>query len=165
GATRRGELASALREAIATETEPDPSFASLPSPATLAIEARPRVKPRRVARLRAVRLARVAAALGALAVGAFLTDYAYALFAKPLGVGTTKQVATARPAVGVIVDAPSGAVRAAPASAPPILVRGDLVEVDLTGDAGRQEAVTDLSTDLTTSGLHGVTVTSLMGSA
>ena len=64
------------------DPEPDPSFAALPSPATLAIEARPRVKPRRVARMRAGRCAR-GIATAALRVGAFLTDYAYPLFAKP----------------------------------------------------------------------------------
>jgi UDP-glucose 4-epimerase len=262
-ATSRAELAGALREAVATAVEPDLSFASLPSPATLAIEARPRVKPRRMARLRAVRLARVAAVTAAIAVGAFLTDYAYALFAKPLGVATTKQVSTARPEVGVIVDAPagavaslsrelhrdgvtasfavseapsrhalavvrtngdeaipilnggglfhslgtkgrlieaarqlglgdhfvyqpasdgitlsqallarsaggspvSGAVHATPTTSQPSLDRGDLVEVDLSGAASRQDAVTALSTDLASSGLRGVTVTSLMGSA
>jgi hypothetical protein len=260
-ARSRGELASALREAVASRPEPDLSFASLPSPATLAIEAQPRVKPRRVARLRAVRLARVGVATAAIAVGAFLTDYAYALLAKPLGVATTKQVATAQPKVGVIVDAPagavaslahqlrrdgvrasfavsespgahaltilrsngdeaipvldggglfhslgtkgrlataahqlglgshfvyepsadgitlsqallarsaggepvSGAVRAAPSATPPTLVRGDLVEVDLSGEANPSEAVSALSMDLASNGLHGVTVSSLMG--
>jgi UDP-glucose 4-epimerase len=261
-ATSRGDLAAALREAVAADVEPDLAFASLPSPATLAIEARPRVKPRRVARLRAVRLARVATVTAVLAVGAFLTDYAYALLAKPLGVATTKQVSTARPEVGVIVDAPAGAVaslarqlhrdgvsasfavseaptahalsvvrtngdeaipiltggglfhslgtkgrltdaarqlglgdhfvyqpakdgitlsqallarsaggspvagavNATPASTPPTLARGDLVEVDLTGSMSRQDAVTALSTDLASNGLRGVRVTSLMGS-
>jgi hypothetical protein len=109
-ATSRGELAGALREAIASHPEPDLSFASLPSPATLAIDSRPRVRPRRVARIRAVQFARVAAAAAALAVGAFLTDYAYALLAKPLGVATTKSVSTAEPEVGVIIDAPPSAV-------------------------------------------------------
>ena len=54
-ATSRGDLAAALREALAEHPEPDQSFASLPSPATLAIEARPRVKPLPIARLRATR--------------------------------------------------------------------------------------------------------------
>jgi hypothetical protein len=111
-ATSRGELASALREAVAADPEPDPAFAKLPSPATLAIDARPRVRRRRVARIRAVRLARVAAATAAVAVGAMLTDYAYALFAKPLGVATIKEVSTGEPEVGVIVDAPPRAVAA-----------------------------------------------------
>ncbi len=261
-ATSRGELARALREAVASDPEPDLSFANLPSPATLAIEARPRVKPRRVARIRAVRLARVGIATAALAVGAFLTDYAYALLAKPLGVATTKQISTAQPEVGVIVDAPadsvaalarqlrrdgvtasfavsatpsehaltvlhsegdeaipvldggglfhslgtkgrlsnaahelglgdhfvyqpsadgitlsqallarsaggqpvSGAVHAAPTATPPTLAKGDLVEVDLSGDSDPSETVTALSNDLASNGLSGVTVTSLMGS-
>jgi hypothetical protein len=261
-ATSRGELAGALRGAMASAVEPDPAFATLPSPATLSIEARPRVKPRRVARLRAVRVARVAAATAALAVGAFLTDYAYALLAKPLGVATTKQVATAQPEVGVIVDAPAGsiaslarqlrrdgvnasfavadapgthaltvvhasgdeaipllrggglfhslgtkgrlaktaatlglgdhfvyqpssdgitlsqallarsagglpvagAVHAAPAAAPPAIARGDLVEVDMTSGAQRPAAVEALTEDLASSGLRGVTVSSLMAS-
>jgi UDP-glucose 4-epimerase len=109
-ATSRGDLASTLREAVASDPEPDPAFAKLASPATLAIEARPRVKPRRIARLRAVKLARVATAAAVLAIGAFLTDYAYALFAKPLGVATTRQVSTAQPKVGVIIDAPADSV-------------------------------------------------------
>jgi UDP-glucose 4-epimerase len=261
-ATSRGELASALREAVAAEVEPDPAFASLPSPATLAIEAHPRVKPRRVARLRAVRLARVATATAALAVGAFLTDYAYALLAKPLGVATTKEVSTARPEVGILVDAPpgsvtaiarelrrdgvratfavaetpstralavlhsngdeaipmltgggffhslgtkgrlsraadalglgdhfayqpqndgmtlsqallarsaggspvAGAVHCAAAGAQPALTRGDLVEVDIGGGTQPTETVGQLASDLASSGLQGVTVSSLMGS-
>ncbi len=201
-------------------------------------------------------------ATAALAAGAFLTDYAYALLAKPLGVATTKQVSTAQPKVGVIVDAPadsvaalarqlrrdgvtasfavsetpseraltvlhsngdeaiplldggglfhslgtkgrlsdaahklglgdhfvyqpsadgitlsqallarsaggqpvSGAVHAAPTTTPPTLVRGDLVEVDLSGDSDPSEAMTALSNDLASNGMSGVTVTSLVGS-
>jgi UDP-glucose 4-epimerase len=109
-ARSRDELGEAVRAAMADRTVPDPSFAKLPPPASLALEARPRVKPKPIVRLHALRAARVAASTAAIALTAFFTDYAYAPLSKPLGIATTKQVATVRPAVGVIVDAPAGSV-------------------------------------------------------
>ncbi len=106
-ARSKGELAAALREALESDTQPDEAFASLPSPATLAIEARPRVKPMPNARLRAGRLATAGATASVLAVLALGTDFAYPLFARALGVNTMKSVDTSRPEVGVLVDAPA----------------------------------------------------------
>ena len=107
-ATSRGALAAALREALAADTQPDLSFATLPSPATLAIEARPRVKPLPPARLRATRAATVGAVASLLAGFALFTDYAYPLFARAFGVGPMKSITTSRPEVGVLIDAPAG---------------------------------------------------------
>jgi UDP-glucose 4-epimerase len=108
-ATSKGDLAAALREALAEHTEPDESFASLPSPATLAIEARPRVKPLRTARLRATRVATAGAAASFVAAFVLVTDYTYPIFARALGVSPMKSVETSRPDVGVLVDVPAGA--------------------------------------------------------
>jgi len=107
-ATSRGELAAVLREALASDTQPNPSFATLPSPATLAIEARPRVKPLPPARLRATRAVTVGAAASLLAGFALFTDYSYPVLARALGVGPTKSITTSRPEVGVLIDAPGG---------------------------------------------------------
>ncbi len=106
-ATSRGDLAAALREALAEHPQPDESFASLPSPATLAIEARPRVKPLPNVRLRATRAVTVGATASVLAAFALVTDYTYPLFARALGVSTMNSVSTSRPDVGVLVDVPA----------------------------------------------------------
>ncbi len=107
-ATSKGELAAALREALAEDTQPDESFSSLPSPATIAIEARPRVKPLPNARLRAGRLATAGATASLLAIFALGTDFTYPLFARALGVTPMKSVETSQPDVGVLVDARAG---------------------------------------------------------
>jgi UDP-glucose 4-epimerase len=107
-ATSRGDLAAALREALAAGMEPDLSFATLPSPSSLAIEARPRVKPLPPVRLRATRAATAGAVASLLAGFALFTDYTYPLFAHAFGVGPMKSISTSRPDVGVLIDAPVG---------------------------------------------------------
>jgi hypothetical protein len=73
---------------------------------------------------------------------------------------TLSQALLARSAGGSPV---AGAVHCA-AGAQPALSRGDLVEVDIGGGAQPTETVSQLASDLASSGLRGVTVTSLMGS-
>jgi UDP-glucose 4-epimerase len=111
-ATSRGDLAAALREALQTRPEPDLSFASLPSPATLAIEARPRVKPLPSARLRVTRFATAGAVASVLAGSVLLTDLFYPLFGWALGVNTISSAQTTQRQVGVLVDAQSDSAAA-----------------------------------------------------
>ena len=112
-ATSPRELRAELGRALASRPAPDPAFAALPSPARLALEARPRERSRLSTRRRAARLATATALTFIFAWELLLTDDVYPLFAKVLNAGPITAVATSRPEVGVLVD-----VRAAPA--PPV---------------------------------------------
>ena len=107
-ARSKAELAACLREALAARPEPDGAFAKLPSPATLAIGARPRVRPFPAARLRAAKFATAGAAASVIAAAALLTDLGYPLMARALGVGTMRSAPAAGHDVGILVDAPAG---------------------------------------------------------
>ncbi len=106
-ARSKPELAACLREALSERAEPDESFAKLPSPATLAIEARPRVRPFPTARLRAARIATAGAAASVIAGAALFTDLGYPLMARALGVGTMRSAPVEGHDVGVLIDAPT----------------------------------------------------------
>ncbi len=107
--TRRG-LARELRAAIAAGREPDPSFARLPSAASLALAARARERAR-VPRRLIPRAGLAAAAAIALAAWTMLTDDMYPLVAHAFGVAAVREVQTTRPEVGLIVDTSPAAAR------------------------------------------------------
>ncbi len=110
-ARSRADLAACLREALEHRPEPDESFAKLPSPATLALEARPRVKPLPTARLRATRFATAGAAASLVAAGALLTDLGYPLMARALGVDAMHSAPAQGDEVGILVDTNSSRAR------------------------------------------------------
>jgi hypothetical protein len=74
---------------------------------------------------------------------------------------TLSQALLARSAGGSPV---AGAVHCAAGGAPPALARGDLVELDIDAGTRPADAVRVLTRDLDSTGLQGVTVSSLMGS-
>jgi hypothetical protein len=106
-ARSKSELSACLREALASRPDPDEAFAKLPSPATIALEARPRIRPFPTVRLRAARLATTGAVAAAIVGGALLTDLGYPLMARALGVGTMRSAPAAGREVGILVDAPA----------------------------------------------------------
>jgi UDP-glucose 4-epimerase len=103
-ATSVRALRAELERALVSRPDPDPVFAALPSPATLALEARPRERSRRSARRRAARFATATALAFLFAWELLLTDDVYPLFAKVLDAGPMTAVATTRPEVGLLID-------------------------------------------------------------
>ncbi len=105
-------LESALRDALRKRPEPDPSFAALPSVASLCLAAQPR-RPRAASEWRR-RVTRVATRVAiAVFVGgwALASDDVFPIFAGTLDMRPTTSVSTARAEVGLMIDAP-------PSSAP-----------------------------------------------
>jgi hypothetical protein len=107
-ARSRSELGPALRRALGQRGEPDPRFAQLPSPALLTLGVRPRARPLPVWRLRAARLATAAVAALTLLGWGLSTDDPYSLVAGILDLHPTTAVATTRPDVGLLIEAPAG---------------------------------------------------------
>jgi UDP-glucose 4-epimerase len=106
-ATTQATLRAELEAALARRQAPDPSFAALPSPARLALNAKPRPSLRPAPRARALRFAATAALTFVLAWELLLTDEPYPLFAKVLDVAPMTSVATTQPQVGLLIDAPA----------------------------------------------------------
>jgi UDP-N-acetylglucosamine:LPS N-acetylglucosamine transferase len=105
-ATTPHELRAELERALVERPAPDPAFAALPSPARLALEAKPRERSRPLARRQAARLATATALTFVFAWELLLTDDVYPLFAKVLDAGPITAVATTRPEVGLLIDVP-----------------------------------------------------------
>jgi len=106
-ARRAEELGPALRQALSQRPEPDGSFASRSSTASLILSSERRVVPMPGWRLRAVRSA---TALGAtlLAAGcAATTSVAYSVISEFAPTRATTRVTTARAEIGVMIDTSS----------------------------------------------------------
>jgi UDP-glucose 4-epimerase len=101
------ELGPALEKALAERPEPDSSFARRPSTASLILndERRARTLPRW--RLRTARAATATAALVAAATWTLTAGASYDLVSAFVHIKPVTAVATTRPEVGVLVDAPS----------------------------------------------------------
>jgi processive 1,2-diacylglycerol beta-glucosyltransferase len=99
------ELSAALERALAEHHSPDPSFASLPAPASLVLESGSRIRPLPAWRLR-MRHAIATVGVALLLVSwSLATDDPYGLFARTLDIRPTTSVTTARPEVGVMIAA------------------------------------------------------------
>jgi UDP-N-acetylglucosamine:LPS N-acetylglucosamine transferase len=101
------DLGPALERALAEQTEPDGSFASRPSTASLILnnERRARALPRW--RLRVARAATTVLAASALGGWMLTTGASYSLVSNFAHIRPTTAVATDQPEVGVLVDAPA----------------------------------------------------------
>jgi processive 1,2-diacylglycerol beta-glucosyltransferase len=107
-ATSPASLRTELGRALASRPDADLAFAALPSPARLALEAKPRRRARITPRVRALRATAATAFAFLLAWELLLTDDAYPLFAKVMDASPTTAVATGQPDVGLLIDAPAG---------------------------------------------------------
>jgi UDP-glucose 4-epimerase len=105
-ARRESELHPMIERALEHRLEPDPSFARQPPTASLIMSDERRVRPFPRWRLRTLRLATTAAAAALVAVWALSTGTSYSLVSHFAHIRPTTAVATDRPEVGVIVDAP-----------------------------------------------------------
>jgi UDP-N-acetylglucosamine:LPS N-acetylglucosamine transferase len=138
-ARSRKELRPALLRALSDQREPDSTFTRLPSPARLVLQTQQRVRRVPAWRLRLARFATAAAATLVLLGWGLSTDDPYSVVAAILDLHPTTAVATARPAVGVLIEAPtrldrrlaaqmsrerSGASFAIPGDAPEATVAG-----------------------------------------
>ena len=110
--SRRG-LLPALRRALAEPRVPDPAFSALPSPASVVLSARERVRPWPVWRVRTAHALTIGAASLAVVTWGFASDDPYGLAARALGWHPLTEVATSDRAVGVLVEGPPGSVPAA----------------------------------------------------
>jgi hypothetical protein len=104
------ELGPALARALEQRPEPDPRFARRPSTASLILadERRARQLPRW--RMRTARALTGTAAAVALAGWVLTTGASYSFVSHFVHMRPVTTVATARPEVGVLIDAPAGAV-------------------------------------------------------
>ncbi|HUO69220.1 MAG TPA: NAD-dependent epimerase/dehydratase family protein [Solirubrobacteraceae bacterium] len=104
------EIGPALTKALARRPDPDPSFARRPSTASLILgdERRARQLPRwRVRTTRAVTASAVAVALIAWTLTA---SASYTLVSRFVHMKPVTTIATTRPEIGVMIDAPSGQI-------------------------------------------------------
>jgi hypothetical protein len=100
------ELAPALERALENRPEPDGSFARRPSTASLILNDERRVRQLPVWRVRTARVVTTAAAVLAVALWTLTTGASYKFVSHFVHMRPTTGVETARPEVGVLVDAP-----------------------------------------------------------
>jgi UDP-glucose 4-epimerase len=112
-ARRRSDLGPELRAALAERRDPDPSFARQRPISSIVLEGRSRVRPLPVWRLRAARVAAVAATFVAASLWTLSNDDVYPVFASVFHWRPVSSVATSRQQVGLLVDAPQGELVAA----------------------------------------------------
>ena len=110
-ARRYSEIRPAVERALERRPEPDPRFARRPSTASLILtdERRARTLPRW--RVRTARAATVTATATALALWALSTGAAYSLISHLTNLSPVTAVATTRPEIGLLIDAPNGNVQ------------------------------------------------------
>ncbi|MBV9166041.1 MAG: NAD-dependent epimerase/dehydratase family protein [Solirubrobacterales bacterium] len=110
-ARRYHEIRPALERALARRPEPDSSFARRPSTASLILtdERRARTLPRW--RVRTARAATATATVTAIALWGLSTGAAYSLISDLAGLSPVTAVATTRPEIGLLVDAPNANVQ------------------------------------------------------
>ena len=110
-ARRYCEIRPALERALERRPKPDPSFARRPSTASLILtdERRARTLPRW--RVRTARAATATATATALALWALSTGAGYSLISHLTNLSPVTAVATTRPEIGLLIDAPNGNVQ------------------------------------------------------
>ncbi len=106
-AHRRSDIVPALDRALVKRPEPDTSFARQPSTASLILSDERRIKPLPAWRMRAARAAAGSAMLVTVLAWALTTGASYKLVSHFVHMRALTTVATSRPEVGVLVDAPS----------------------------------------------------------
>ncbi len=111
-ARKQRDIAPALERALEHRPEPDPSFARRPSTASLILNDERRARQVPVWRLRTARAVTGIAALLAIAGWTLTTGASYSLVSHIAHTGPMTAVTTARPEVGVLVDAPQQDVTA-----------------------------------------------------
>jgi UDP-glucose 4-epimerase len=109
-ARHESDLEPAIARALEQHPEPDGSFARQPPTASLIMSDERRIRPVPVWRLRTTRAATTLVAAAAVAVWALSTGTSYSLVSHFAHIRPVTAVATDRPEVGVIVDAPGGQI-------------------------------------------------------
>ncbi len=105
-ARNRSDLQPMIEHALEHRPEPDGSFARQPPTASLIMSDERRVRPIPAWRLRTARAATTVVAAAAVAVWALSTGTSYSLVSHFAHIRATTTIATDRPEVGVIIDAP-----------------------------------------------------------
>jgi Glycosyl transferases group 1 len=105
-ARREGDLKPAIARALEQHPVPDDSFARQPPTASLIMSDERRIRPVPVWRLRTARAATTVVAAAAVAVWALSTGTSYSLVSHFAHIKPVTAVATDRPEVGVIINAP-----------------------------------------------------------
>jgi UDP-glucose 4-epimerase len=111
-ARRESDLEPAIARALEQHPEPDDSFARQPPTASLIMSDERRICPVPAWRLRTARAATTLVVAAAVAVWALSTGTSYSLVSHFAHIRPVTAVATDRPEVGVIVDAPGGQIAA-----------------------------------------------------
>jgi UDP-glucose 4-epimerase len=111
-ARRESDLKPAIARALEQHPEPDGSFARQPPTASLIMSDERRICPVPAWRLRTARAATTLVAAAAVAVWALSTGTSYSLVSHFAHIRPVTTVATDRPEVGVIVDAPGSQIAA-----------------------------------------------------
>jgi UDP-glucose 4-epimerase len=109
-ARRASDLEPAIARALELSPEPDGSFARQPPTASLIMSDDRRVRPRSAWRLRTARALTTSLAAAAIAVWALSTGTSYSLVSHFAHIKPVTAVATDRPEVGVIIDAPGAQI-------------------------------------------------------
>ena len=104
-ARSEAELGPALERALASHPEPDGSFATKPSTASLILANKRRSQPFSPWRVRAVRTATTAGATALAAAAVFISSLGYAVVSAVAGTGPVTKVTTREPQVGIMIDA------------------------------------------------------------
>jgi UDP-glucose 4-epimerase len=111
-AHREADLAPAIGRALELHSQPDPRFARRPSTASLILSDERRAVPLPVWRVRTVRAATSLVALMAVAAWTLTAGASYSLVSHIAHVKPVTTVATDRPEVGVLIDAPAAEIPA-----------------------------------------------------
>src|SRR5436305_9290282 len=106
----RAALPEAIDRALAQHPEPDPRFARRPSTASLIVNSERRMRPVPRWRLRTARAVTSLAAVVAIGGWGLTAGASYSLLSHITHMRPTTKVLTARPEVGVLIDAPSAPV-------------------------------------------------------
>ncbi len=105
-ARKESDLGPAIQRALEQRTQPDDSFAQRPSTASLIFTDERRIRPVPRWRLRAARATTALVAATAVTAWMLTTGASYSLVSHFAHIRPTTTVATTRPEVGVLVDAP-----------------------------------------------------------
>jgi UDP-glucose 4-epimerase len=116
-----GDIGPALGRALASRPEPDPRFARRPSTASLILSDERRITPLPAWRVRTARAVATTAAALLVAGWTLTTGASYSLVSHFVHMKPVTTVATTRPEVGVLVDAPAAQI---PALADYLAARG-----------------------------------------
>jgi hypothetical protein len=104
------DLPPAIQRALESHPEPDASFARRPSTASLILTDERRARTMPVWRVRTARAATTVLAVGAVAAWTLTTGMSYKLVSDFVHMRPVTAVTTARPEVGILIDAPQGSI-------------------------------------------------------